>query len=93
MERLHFVFILREIFSPYLADVTHSYWLPADVAHLDRKLKGILKVINTIFTISKTVVADTQVDICKELPINICQIFMKSMIFYGFLCKTRISLA
>lgn len=75
-ENLHLVFIFTQIFSPNSPDIADGQRLTTKIGHLHRMLESILKPINTIGIISKSIIAETHIDGSQKFPINISKLLM-----------------
>lgn len=61
-KQLHLVLVVREVLRADLADIAHRHRLSAQVGHLDRMLQRVLEVVNAVFLILQSVVAESEVD-------------------------------
>ena len=79
----HFVFVFAQVFCSDSADVADRQRLPTQIGHLDGEFEGVLEVVNAIFLVGQSVIAEPEIDRSQELSIDICKLLVKMMVLNG----------
>lgn len=58
---LHLILIFAQILRADSSNITHRQRLPTQIRHLNRKLQGVLEVVNAVFLVPQSIITKSQI--------------------------------
>jgi len=92
-KKFHLVAILGEVSCTDSSDISHGDWLTCEIRHLNRMFKCVLEVVDRVFGVTQTIIAEPEVDRSQEFSIYICKRLMQFVILDCFFCILWVFLA